>query len=151
MTHHINENCSGCMLCQRVCPVNAISGEKKQLHSIDANLCIDCGVCGRVCAFNAVQDAAGKSVEKVKRSEWLKPIWDYDSCVACNICVMACPTGVIALQFPNGDRRRDSLPYLQNAKNFIGCSFCADSCPTDAIMMQSVEWIAKGNNTLLED
>ncbi|MBU1533872.1 4Fe-4S binding protein, partial [Myxococcota bacterium] len=55
VTYSINGNCTGCTLCARKCPVNAISGEKKALHSIDAALCIKCGICSEVCNFNAVE------------------------------------------------------------------------------------------------
>ncbi|HSV87149.1 MAG TPA: NADH-quinone oxidoreductase subunit NuoF [Bacteroidales bacterium] len=50
----IPENCVGCTACARNCPVNCISGERKQIHLIDQSLCIKCGVCKEKCKFNAV-------------------------------------------------------------------------------------------------
>jgi NADH:ubiquinone oxidoreductase subunit F (NADH-binding)/(2Fe-2S) ferredoxin len=46
--------CTGCTVCARNCPSNAISGERKQPHVIDQELCIQCGMCKQVCRFNAV-------------------------------------------------------------------------------------------------
>jgi NADH:ubiquinone oxidoreductase subunit F (NADH-binding)/Pyruvate/2-oxoacid:ferredoxin oxidoreductase delta subunit len=46
--------CTGCMICGRNCPRQAISGEKAQPHTIDAEACIRCGVCKEVCKFDAV-------------------------------------------------------------------------------------------------
>jgi len=48
------EACTGCTLCLRKCPQNAISGAKKEVHVIDQTLCIKCGVCYDVCRFDAV-------------------------------------------------------------------------------------------------
>jgi NADH:ubiquinone oxidoreductase subunit F (NADH-binding) len=50
----VTELCTGCMVCGRNCPSNAISGEKRQPHVIDADLCERCGLCKEVCKFDAI-------------------------------------------------------------------------------------------------
>jgi len=52
--YEINNNCVGCTLCARNCPVNCISGERKEKHVIDQDKCIKCGVCFQACKFHAI-------------------------------------------------------------------------------------------------
>lgn len=54
----INEKCTGCDACVKGCPVNAISGEKKQMHVVDQVICIKCGHCITVCPVDAVSKIA---------------------------------------------------------------------------------------------
>jgi len=51
------DNCVGCQLCAKKCPVEAISGEAKKVHEINQEKCIKCGLCHDACKFNAVEVA----------------------------------------------------------------------------------------------
>jgi len=51
----LEDKCTGCMACIKPCPVNAISGELKKVHSLDQNKCIKCGACYEACNFDAIK------------------------------------------------------------------------------------------------
>jgi NADH-quinone oxidoreductase subunit F len=46
--------CRGCGKCKRNCPMEAISGELRQPHTIDVTKCIHCGACWGACPFGAI-------------------------------------------------------------------------------------------------
>ncbi len=58
------DRCTGCHICTKVCPVNAISGDPKQIHEIDQELCIKCGLCFEKCPpkFGAIEKNYGSKV-----------------------------------------------------------------------------------------
>jgi len=59
------EKCKGCRLCAKVCPAEAIAGEKKELHVIDQDKCIRCGMCLDKCPakFDAVECVPGRLID----------------------------------------------------------------------------------------
>ncbi len=54
LEYTINDACTGCTICAKACPTDAILGDKKELHIIEQDKCIKCGKCFTVCRFDAV-------------------------------------------------------------------------------------------------
>jgi NADH:ubiquinone oxidoreductase subunit F (NADH-binding)/(2Fe-2S) ferredoxin/Pyruvate/2-oxoacid:ferredoxin oxidoreductase delta subunit len=57
------ESCTGCKACVKACPVDAISGVKKEPHIIDQQLCTRCGSCIDKCRQDCIMiERAGREV-----------------------------------------------------------------------------------------
>jgi NADH:ubiquinone oxidoreductase subunit F (NADH-binding) len=50
-----SEKCTGCGICKKRCPQDAITGEKKNPHIINQSKCVKCGVCFDSCKFDSVE------------------------------------------------------------------------------------------------
>ena len=53
--YRITEKCTGCTLCTKKCPAEAIVGTVKNPHTIVADKCIGCGACADSCRFHAIE------------------------------------------------------------------------------------------------
>jgi len=50
----VADKCTGCVVCAKKCPVDAIDGAKKEVHTIRQEDCTKCGVCFTSCNFDAI-------------------------------------------------------------------------------------------------
>jgi len=51
----LEDKCTGCGVCLKNCPFNAISGERKKPHVINQDACVKCGICFDSCKFDAIR------------------------------------------------------------------------------------------------
>jgi len=56
LTYEVDpEKCTGCTVCAKNCPTNAIDGNRKEIHFIRQDACIKCGTCYTKCKFDAIR------------------------------------------------------------------------------------------------
>ncbi|MDN5353476.1 MAG: hypothetical protein PWQ09_232 [Candidatus Cloacimonadota bacterium] len=53
----VEENCTGCTKCVRVCPTEALRVRNGKVQ-LDSTRCVDCGKCVQACPFDAIQTYA---------------------------------------------------------------------------------------------
>jgi formate hydrogenlyase subunit 6/NADH:ubiquinone oxidoreductase subunit I len=136
MAFKITDKCIGCSVCKKICPADAILGERGKLHKIDGGLCLDCFACGYICPQSAVNDAEGHTIQRIRfRKNWPKPLIDKDLCMSCGICLDSCPAACLELTFTEDAVDKKGWPLLANPRMCIACRFCMIDCPVDAIQM----------------
>jgi len=50
----LEDKCTGCGACLKLCPQQAIQGEAKEPHVINSDKCIRCGICRDACPYGAI-------------------------------------------------------------------------------------------------
>jgi len=50
----LEDKCTGCGACFKLCPQQAVQGKPKELHLIDHAKCMRCGICRDACPFEAI-------------------------------------------------------------------------------------------------
>ena len=61
-----------------------------------------------------------------------------ERCKGCDLCVVACPTKVLALQPKEVNNKGYHFAYMQNPEACIGCSSCGTVCPDGCIEVYRV-------------
>jgi RnfABCDGE-type electron transport complex B subunit len=65
--------CIGCMLCIPACPVDAIVGSAKQMHTVLTEFCTGCDLCVPPCPSTASRWSAGSALEQHRRNRTGRP------------------------------------------------------------------------------
>jgi len=63
--------CIGCVKCITACPVDAIIGAARQMHTVMPKVCTGCGLCIEPCPVDCISLISAQT--KIKKFVWTKP------------------------------------------------------------------------------
>jgi NAD-dependent dihydropyrimidine dehydrogenase PreA subunit len=69
--------------------------------------------------------------------ERLVPSIDYKLCMACMVCITACPFSCLEAERKGIDAYGKAYPLLARPESCTGCGICAAACPIEVIKMVS--------------
>jgi len=138
-SHFITDLCTGCSVCEKVCPTNAITGESKEIFHIEPKLCINCSVCGIYCPFDAITGRDGEIVERIKPKQIPKAEVVEELCTGCDYCVDVCPFDCIETVSREGLEEEgghmSAKVAVVDKKACISCKLCEQVCMKNAILV----------------
>ena len=143
MPYFINQECIGCTICAKKCPVPCIWGDRvgewastKDLHIINPPDCIECGVCASYCPVDCIQNETGKIEPKIEAKQRPVAVVREDNCTGCEWCVDVCPFDCIEMVKPENPSEFFAVARVVRPKDCVGCKLCEEVCvQKDAIVI----------------
>ena len=62
-------------------------------------------------------------------------IYEQEKCIACEMCVKACPIDCISLQYEGKGKKAQIKSYRVDYTKCLFCNLCVEACPTHCIKM----------------
>lgn len=116
--------CINCMLCQRICPFEAIH-VIDNIARIDYEKCRVCGLCVRECPTGSIVNLRG----------WDRVAVIGEACNGCTLCARACPVNAIS----GNPKER----HVVDPERCIGCGICVEQCKRNGITLERKTAAAK--------
>jgi polyferredoxin len=146
--------CVECFNCINICQDDAISygivNFKRKVHQTDeSKRKVIAGAVLLLFGMSRISNAQIKAVPKPKKDSTVKEdrkfpvcppggisIEDFNTdCIACSLCINACPNGVLQPAFKQYGIRGIMQPVMDYHKSFCTykCTVCTEICPTNAL------------------
>lgn len=145
--------CIGCAKCIPACPVDAILGAPKFMHTVIESECTGCDLCVEPCPVDCI-DMITVSGSAVVLAADPMPEADFQACINCALCVPVCPVDIQPHELYRACRQ-DDLDAAMSLKlmHCIECGKCDTACPSHIPLVASYQdakqaWHVQAENTL---
>ena len=64
---------------------------------------------------------------------------DTERCKGCDLCVVACPADILALNVKEVNNKGYNYVFMKNPDNCIGCANCGYVCPDGCLTIYKVK------------
>jgi len=123
------EECIGCSLCIRVCPVDAIIGAAQLMHVVIEKECTGCDLCISPCPVDCIDLVTPRSPSPITPAIELDDN-DIAPCIRCGECERVCPKQLLPHELYWQRTSNDAMEVLK-LDACIECGICDRICPSN--------------------
>ena len=142
------DECIGCTKCIQACPVDAILGATRLMHTVIANECTGCDLCVAPCPVDCIDmvptppavdvscspmpEAPGEQLCNLRSADIHTAPELAQPCIRCGLCAEACPSNLLPQQLLWHSQARDyDTLHALDLFACIECGACASVCPSN--------------------
>ncbi len=131
-------SCIGCYLCVEACPVDAIVGAPRYLHTVIEAACTGCELCIPACPVDCIDMMPApdpSQADQQPRRRW--PDKQSSPCIRCGACRPACPAGLSPQELlwyaadTTGGPADHAAAAARGLDRCIECGLCNQVCPSN--------------------
>ena len=117
--------CIGCYLCVNACPVDAIVGAPRLMHTVIAERCTGCELCLPPCPVDCIE------LRPLEPPAAPLPATDTAACIRCGRCEPVCPETLPVARLWWVSRGEDLTAAVDaGLSSCIECGLCNPECPS---------------------